>query len=182
MLARVGTDLAYGIHGLRVTGYNLCKQARGAEVAAAHGLWQPQSHSRYARFDLVRDIFTFGIIPSAPREFPSAGEAELQCAHLAAHPAGTVHALFAAKPKAWRRRRIAAVIHIGTMLEHGSPRNRPPSLAQTSKLKHETAHPHGFRFSVKARHLESRLRHLRKQPTVGCTPTSTEGSTLPVGT
>ena len=104
MLARVGTDLAYGIHGLRVTGYNLCKQARGAEVAAAHGLWQPQSHSRYARFDLVRDIFTFGIIPSAPREFPSAGEAELQCAHLAAHPAGTVHALFAAKPKAWRRR------------------------------------------------------------------------------
>jgi hypothetical protein len=57
MLMRVGSDLDFGLHGARVEGYNLAKGAKGAEIAAAHGLWQPESHGRYARFDLVRDIF-----------------------------------------------------------------------------------------------------------------------------
>ena len=57
MLSRVTDDLNFGLHGIRVEGYNAAKDAMGSEIAAAHGLWQPESHGRYARFNLVRDIF-----------------------------------------------------------------------------------------------------------------------------
>ena len=51
MLQRVGTDLAYGLHGLRVEGFNRWRAANGEELAVAQGLWQPGSEARYIRFD-----------------------------------------------------------------------------------------------------------------------------------
>ena len=47
-------DLDYGLHGLRVQGYNDAKDGDDADMAGAHGGWQPGSHSRYARFQLQR--------------------------------------------------------------------------------------------------------------------------------
>lgn len=52
------TDTNFGIHGLRVLGYNLCKSALDDEIATAHGGWQPGSAGRYERFSLRR---VFGI-------------------------------------------------------------------------------------------------------------------------
>ena len=48
----VGDDDAYGIHGLRVAGYNACKATSGDEVASVHGGWHGDSASRYGRFSL----------------------------------------------------------------------------------------------------------------------------------
>ena len=57
MLGRVSPDdVKYGLHGLRVTGYNLSIAANGEDVTVAHGLWTQGAHSRYARFSL-RTIF-----------------------------------------------------------------------------------------------------------------------------
>ena len=55
MLRRVSPeDTEFGLHGLRVQGYNDAKDGDDAEMAGAHGGWQPGSHSRYARFRLER--------------------------------------------------------------------------------------------------------------------------------
>ena len=54
MLLRVGTDAAYGLHGLRVEGYNCSKEENGEELTVAHGGWQAGSNSRYDRFKLYR--------------------------------------------------------------------------------------------------------------------------------
>ena len=56
VLERVSTDLDYGLHGLRVTGYNLAKKAVGEALAVAHGGWKPGSNTRYDRFRL-REVF-----------------------------------------------------------------------------------------------------------------------------
>ena len=43
-------DFAFGLHGLRVTGYNLSVEANGEALTVAHGLWTSSAHTRYARF------------------------------------------------------------------------------------------------------------------------------------
>ena len=54
MLLRVSPgDTEYGLHGLRVVGYNAACDSAGEDLAVAHGLWKAESHSRYARFRMV---------------------------------------------------------------------------------------------------------------------------------
>ena len=43
----------YGLHSLRVTGYNLAKQSVGEELTVAHGGWKSSAHSRYGRFEFM---------------------------------------------------------------------------------------------------------------------------------
>jgi hypothetical protein len=47
-------DFAYGLHGLRVQGYNDARDGDGEDMAVAHGGWQSSAHTRYARFPLSR--------------------------------------------------------------------------------------------------------------------------------
>ena len=56
--ARVGVDGAlYGIHGLRVEGYNASLHANGENRTVVHGLWSgPQSAGRYLRLNVPDDI------------------------------------------------------------------------------------------------------------------------------
>ena len=53
-LLRVGTDAEYGLHGLRVEGYNCSKEENGEDITVAHGGWQKGSNTRYDRFKLHR--------------------------------------------------------------------------------------------------------------------------------
>ena len=50
MLARVGDDVDFGLHGLRVEGYNRAKETVGEELTVAHGRWRSTAHLRYERF------------------------------------------------------------------------------------------------------------------------------------
>jgi len=44
-------DTAYGLHGIRVEGYNNSKKANGEDLTVAHGLWSDkQSAGRYSRW------------------------------------------------------------------------------------------------------------------------------------
>ena len=43
----------YGLHSLRVTGYNLAKQSVGEELTVAHGGWKSSAHSRDGRFEFM---------------------------------------------------------------------------------------------------------------------------------
>ena len=52
LLALVTTDLLYGLHSLRVLGYNLSKAGNGEDLTVAHGLWFSEASSRYARFSM----------------------------------------------------------------------------------------------------------------------------------
>ena len=57
MLARVEGDAfaaRYGLHSLRVSGYNLCRAACGTSLAVAQGGWHSTAHERYERFELAR--------------------------------------------------------------------------------------------------------------------------------
>ena len=45
-------DQKYGLHGVRVEGYNQCRMSSGEDIATAHGLWKPGSQTRYQRWDL----------------------------------------------------------------------------------------------------------------------------------
>ena len=52
LLRRVSPDdVDYGLHGLRVEGWNLAA-AVDPDLAEAHGGWKPGNASRYSRFDL----------------------------------------------------------------------------------------------------------------------------------
>ena len=55
---RVGVDGAlYGIHGLRVLGYNASLRANGEKRTVAHGLWSgPKAAGRYLRLDVATEI------------------------------------------------------------------------------------------------------------------------------
>lgn len=46
-------DTDYGIHGIRVEGYNNSKSANGLELTVAHGLWMSTAHTRYERFSFA---------------------------------------------------------------------------------------------------------------------------------
>ena len=50
LLGRVTNDIAYGLHGLRVKGYNLAVAGAGGELAKAHGGWKSGACHRYQRF------------------------------------------------------------------------------------------------------------------------------------
>ena len=50
LLRRVTDDIGYGLHGLRVLGYNCSKEANGEDLTVAHGGWKSTAHKRYARF------------------------------------------------------------------------------------------------------------------------------------
>ena len=56
--ARVGIDGAlYGIHSLRVLGYNASLRANGEKRTVAHGLWSgPKAAGRYLRLDVATEI------------------------------------------------------------------------------------------------------------------------------
>ena len=56
--ARVGVDGSrYGIHGVRVAGYNASVRANGHDVTICHGLWSgAASSNRYHRFDVSTEI------------------------------------------------------------------------------------------------------------------------------
>ena len=56
--ARVGVDGSrYGIHGVRVAGYNASARANGHDVTICHGLWSgAASSNRYHRFDVSTEI------------------------------------------------------------------------------------------------------------------------------
>ena len=55
--ARVSSDeraSEFGLHSLRVTGYNAAKAGRGGvQLAVAQGGWMSSAHERYARFDMI---------------------------------------------------------------------------------------------------------------------------------
>ena len=44
----------YGLHSLRVLGYNLSKRAVGDQLTVAHGGWSSDAHERYERFALTQ--------------------------------------------------------------------------------------------------------------------------------
>ena len=44
----------YGLHSLRVSGYNWSKRAVGEELTVAHGGWTSSAHTRYERFQMGR--------------------------------------------------------------------------------------------------------------------------------
>ena len=52
LIGRVQSDVDFGLHGLRVLGYNLSKDANGEELTVAHGGWTSAAHLRYQRFSL----------------------------------------------------------------------------------------------------------------------------------
>jgi hypothetical protein len=52
MLRRVGCAESYGLHSLRVLGYNLSKRGNGESLTVAHGLWFSDAHERYERFPM----------------------------------------------------------------------------------------------------------------------------------
>ena len=56
--ARVGVDGSrFGIHGIRVAGYNASVRANGHDVTICHGLWTgPCSANRYHRYDVSTEI------------------------------------------------------------------------------------------------------------------------------
>ena len=56
LLAVVGDDLDFGLHGFRVQGYNDSKSGNGEEITVVHGLWKMGSNNRYDRFSLL-DVF-----------------------------------------------------------------------------------------------------------------------------
>lgn len=53
LLARVSDDIAYGLHGLRVLGYNLSLSTNGEAITVAHGGWESSAHHRYHRFHML---------------------------------------------------------------------------------------------------------------------------------
>ena len=52
MLDRIDCTARYGLHSLRVLGYNLSKRANGEAITVAHGLWLSSAHTRYERFGM----------------------------------------------------------------------------------------------------------------------------------
>ena len=53
MLKKVGCKERYGIHSLRVSGYNWSKSsANGEDLTVAHGMWKSSGHKRYSRWDV----------------------------------------------------------------------------------------------------------------------------------
>jgi len=60
-IARYQEDDRYGLHGVRVLGYNLSVEGNGEDLTVAHGRWKSTAHTRYQRFTMS-SVLT---IPSA---------------------------------------------------------------------------------------------------------------------
>ena len=75
-LAMVSEDIAFGIHGLRVLGYNLSKQAVGEDLTVAHGLWTSKAHTRYERFGLLKVFGISSAMMGVPSPYASANPPE----------------------------------------------------------------------------------------------------------
>ena len=60
----------YGLHSLRVLGYNLSCEAVGEDLTVAHGGWKSSAHKRYARFAMSRVLSMpsamVGVAPAEP--------------------------------------------------------------------------------------------------------------------
>ena len=67
MLKRVGCTETYGLHSLRVLGYNLSKRGNGQDITVAHGLWMSAAHTRYERFSMSAVLgIPAGMLGAAP--------------------------------------------------------------------------------------------------------------------
>lgn len=63
----------YGLHGLRVEGYNRSKRSVGVELTVAHGGWESTAHERYERFSFAQVLAISGaMVASAPADVPPA--------------------------------------------------------------------------------------------------------------
>jgi hypothetical protein len=65
MLRKVSADDEFGLHGLRVQGYNDACAGSSEKLAVAHGGWQSTAHTRYARFALTDVVGLAGAMLSA---------------------------------------------------------------------------------------------------------------------
>ena len=68
-----GCDSAlYGLHGLRVAGYNLARDSVGEPLTVAHGGWTSSAHDRYARFGMPKVLAMpaamIGLVPHHDKE------------------------------------------------------------------------------------------------------------------
>ena len=115
MLRRVGDDLEYGLHGLRVEGFNSFREECGEELAVVQGGWKPGSEARYARFDVGEVI------------------------------AGAAHVAGVANPyRADRRRPAPREVQRVRPVRHGDQRARDDSaLATRAPPAHDGADVHG---------------------------------------
>ena len=92
----IGVDRAktYGLHGLRVSGYNAGRKGPGGEeLAVAHGAWRSSAHKRYDRFGGPDDAEVRGlpqaivdqlVEPGAENVFPRVRPAQPPAAPAAA--------------------------------------------------------------------------------------------------
>ena len=86
MLARVGCAERYGLHTLRVSGYNWSKRGNGVDLTVAHGLWMSSAHSRYERFPMSDVVqIPANMVGEHPDVMPPAGRPAAQ-----ARPSGRV--------------------------------------------------------------------------------------------
>ena len=53
LIGRFQSDVDFGVHGLRVSGYNASLRKNGESLTVAHGLWKSGAHTRYGRFTEV---------------------------------------------------------------------------------------------------------------------------------
>ena len=80
----IGADAAarYGLHGLRVAGYNGAKRGKhGTTLAVAHGGWASAAHERYDRFD-IDDVLDIPNVITAHTDVEQSSVACLQRAPL----------------------------------------------------------------------------------------------------
>ena len=73
------TAMQYGLHSLRVSGYNAAKRGKhGTALAVAHGGWMSTAHERYDRFSLSDVIALSGVIASSESDADTSSVAVLQ--------------------------------------------------------------------------------------------------------
>lgn len=86
--ARVGVDGSlYGLHGLRVKGYNVSLNANGENRTVVHGLWSgPKSAGRYLRLDVPNDIVPMANnMVQLHQERNGGATSEFECEDLSEH-------------------------------------------------------------------------------------------------
>ena len=79
-------DFAFGLHGIRVRGYNDACEGEDEELAVAHGGWRSSAHTRYARFQLSRVLglaAAMATVAGAPADAPGTASAEAPAADVA---------------------------------------------------------------------------------------------------
>ena len=74
-LSEVSDDIDFGIHGIRVQGYNDSKSGNGEDITVAHGLWSSkQSAGRYERFSLLQVCSIAAGMVGQPSRYAAAEE------------------------------------------------------------------------------------------------------------